>query len=209
MATNPTAASNTWLSDIVTAMRHLGGQATLSELYDELIQMRLNLPDSWKEVISRVIQNHSSDASDFNPSFTDLFYSVSGLGAGRWGLRGVTPDNPAIPFVVHYALDLESPPLIACEAPDPIKWSAKASEVTCRDCMTHEQFPQSARKVEDITEPPTITANDVLRVAADLIVDANYDYTKAIVAMTSELLGAGHGDTILMTRILRSLAQGD
>ena len=116
---------------------------------------------------------------------------------------------------VHYALDLESPPLVACDAPEPELSSTNPDEVTCPDCMTHDHFPRSsvtvamARTAADITQPPTITANDVLMVAADLIVDANYDYTKAIVDMTSELLGAGPHDTILMTRILRSLAQGD
>jgi hypothetical protein len=111
--------------------------------------------------------------------------------------------------LVHYALDLEQPPVVACETPQPFRYSPTASEVTCPACLQTEHFPQSARKERDITEPPVITANDVLMVAADLLVDANYDYTKAIVDMTSQLLGAGPDDTILMTRILRSLAQGD
>jgi hypothetical protein len=127
------------------------------------------------------------------------------------------PNRQAHPSgtLIHYALDLESPPLIACDAPEPELSSPTASEVTCPDCLATEHFPRSsvtvdmARTAADITQPPTITANDVLKVAADLLVDANYDYTKAIVDMTSELLGAGPHDTILMTRILRSLAQGD
>jgi hypothetical protein len=105
--------------------------------------------------------------------------------------------------LIHYALDLEEPPVVACETPQPFHYSTTASEVTCPACMQTENFPRF------ITEPPVITANDVLKVAADLLVDANYDYTKAIVDMTSELLGAGPDDSILMTRILRSLAQGD
>jgi hypothetical protein len=110
--------------------------------------------------------------------------------------------------VIHYALDLETPPVLACETSMPGAISSPtASEVTCPDCKATEHFPQMA--AQDLTEPPTITANDVLMTAADLLVDANYDYTKAIVDLTNALLGGGPNDTILMTRILRSLAQGD
>jgi hypothetical protein len=116
------------------------------------------------------------------------------------------------PPVIHYALDLESPPLLACNIPEQGTISSPtASEVTCPDCMATEHFPAHYRQaqVQDPTDPPIITANDVLMTAADLLVDANHDYTKAIVDLTSALIGAGPNDTILMTRILRSLAQGD
>lgn len=227
MATNPTrrpvAHSTTWLDTIVSAMRHLGGTATLTELYDEIVWIRKDLPDSWKAVVSRVIQNHSSDASDFSGSATDdVFYSVDGLGSGKWGLRAKRTDaevkdtpqedpqpallQPAGSFpVIHYALDLESPPLIACETHVPGAISSPiASRVTCPDCMATEHFPRSSA-----TPPITVTVSRVLERAAALIADGiGPEYERGVVDLTSDLIGARPDDSILLTQILRSLAEG-
>lgn len=115
--------------------------------------------------------------------------------------------------LIHYALDLESPPLIACEAREPgIISSPTASEVTCTDCLRSEHFPRSSVRgtAADITEPPTITANSVLIEAAMLLSEEgeNPEYDRAILELTSALIGAGPDDSILMTRILRALKQG-
>jgi hypothetical protein len=231
MATNatrrPAAHSHTWLDTIVSAMRHLGGTATLTELYDEIVWMRKDLPDSWKAVVSRVIQNHSSDASDFSGSDTDdVFYSVDGLGSGKWGLRAKRTDDevkstpqedpqtallkPAGSFpVIHYALDLESPPVIACETHMPGAISSPiASRVTCPDCKATEHFPQLSLPIQP-EAIPTIRGYDVLMKAAVLIGDGvGPEYDRAIVDFTSDLIGAGPDDSILIARILRSLAEG-
>ena len=102
--------------------------------------------------------------------------------------------------LIHYALDLESPPLIACGINPPVPHTINAPEVTCPDCMTHEEFPRSA-------VVQRITTGDVLREASLLLSDAgeNPEYDRAIVELTSALIGAGQDDSILMTRILRAL----
>jgi hypothetical protein len=108
------------------------------------------------------------------------------------------------PSLVHYALDLETPPLIACDSPDANKYTLHAVDVTCPDCMTHEEFPLSAIR-------PKITGMNVLMEAAMLLSEdgENPEYDRAILELTSALMGAGPDDDILMTRILRALKQGE
>lgn len=104
--------------------------------------------------------------------------------------------------LIHYALDLESPPLIACEAPDPTVWSTDPATVTCPDCMTHEQFPR-------LRAASNVRAYDLLMNAADLLSDdgENREYDRAIVGLTASLIDTD--DTILIARILRALKQGE
>jgi hypothetical protein len=104
--------------------------------------------------------------------------------------------------LIHYALDLETPPLIACESPDVTRYSPFPTDVTCPDCMTHEQFPR-------LQVQPHIRAYTVLMNAADLLSDGgeNTEYDRAIIELTSSLIGTD--DTDLMARILRSLATGE
>jgi hypothetical protein len=108
--------------------------------------------------------------------------------------------------LIHYALDIETPPLIACEAPDANRYTVHAAKVTCPDCMSHEQFPRAAA-----LQPRDLTAKTVLIEAASLIGGDgdNPEYERAIVELTSLLIGAGLDDTTVMTRILRALAKGN
>ena len=106
------------------------------------------------------------------------------------------------PSLIHYALDLETPPLLACDTPVAgAAYSPTASEVTCPQCRATEHFPRGAVQ--------RITAHTVLREASLLISDRgeNPEYDRAIVELTSALIGAGQDDSILMTRILRALAE--
>ena len=73
----------TWVEDIREALRNLGGEASLSVIYEEVQHIRIEpLPQSWKAVINGTIQRHSSDSKIFNGK--DLFYKVN---VGIWGLR--------------------------------------------------------------------------------------------------------------------------
>jgi len=110
------------------------------------------------------------------------------------------------PTLIHYALDLENPPLIACEAPDANRYTVQAARVTCPDCMSHEQFPQlQAQRRAD-----SIRVYDVLMAAADLLSDGeNAEYDRAIAELTRTILGAGPENTIVIARILRALKQGE
>lgn len=84
---------NNWIDDIVDSLSSLGGLSHYSELYDKISEIREgNLPDSWKAIIRRNIQYHSSDSNAFRGKL-DLFYSVEGIGSGVWGLRDYKAQN--------------------------------------------------------------------------------------------------------------------
>lgn len=84
---------NTWTQDIVEAMINLGGSARYKELYDEIYKLRNGrVPQSFEEVVRRTIQTNSSDSKGFQG--VDIFYSVSGLGNGHWGLRERIQTSP-------------------------------------------------------------------------------------------------------------------
>lgn len=76
-----------WPDEIVQAFIELGGEATYQKLYDYIEEnTERDLPASWKEIIRARIEERSSDSSAFKGQ-EDLFYSVGGIGSGRWGLR--------------------------------------------------------------------------------------------------------------------------
>jgi hypothetical protein len=82
--------ANTWLEDITSALRHLGGTAKYADLYAEIQNSReAELSTAWQEIVRRTIQNHSSDSRAFigNSNGKDLFFAVEGIGKGIWGLR--------------------------------------------------------------------------------------------------------------------------
>ena len=76
----------TWKDDIVASLQSLGGSGRYDEIYAEMVRRRQSLPKSWQSIIQRTIQDHSSDCAGFKGR-ADLFYSVSGLHMGVWGLR--------------------------------------------------------------------------------------------------------------------------
>tara|TARA_B100001964_G_C14180826_1_gene576151 strand:- start:103 stop:1236 length:1134 start_codon:yes stop_codon:yes gene_type:complete len=84
---------STWTNDIISAFENLGGIAPYNKLYDEVKSLRRgSLPESWKAIIRREVEIHSSDSEAF--SGKDLFYSVSGIGKGVWGVRGKERHTP-------------------------------------------------------------------------------------------------------------------
>ena len=122
-------------------------------------------------------------------------------------MRHPRQQHPSSPPLIHYALDLERPPLIACESPDVVESTAIPGDVTCPDCMSHEQFPRLAVA----PRRDAVRQYNVLMTAADLLSEQgeNPEYDRAIVEMASALFGAGPDDSILMTRILRALKEGE
>ena len=92
---------NSWLNDITTALSNLGGIAQYDDLYPEVKKVRAGiLPDSWKQIIQRTIQQHSTDSVGYKGH--DVFYSVKGIGSGVWGLRSYLHSTPS-------ASDIELP----------------------------------------------------------------------------------------------------
>ena len=84
----------TYLSEIVLALEHLGGSASLKEIND-FIENRGVLPSiitniNWKRSVSAAIQRHCSEAKSYLGA-SNIFYSVFGLGEGFWGLLSMRP----------------------------------------------------------------------------------------------------------------------
>ena len=110
--------------------------------------------------------------------------------------------------LIHYALDLETPPLLACDTPVAgAAYSPTASEVTCPQCRATEHFPQSQAQQRE----PSIRVYDVIMAAANLLSDdgENPEYDRAIAELTRTILGAGPERSIVIARILRALKQGE
>jgi hypothetical protein len=76
-------AMATWVDDIIQALKNLGGQATLNQIYNEVKSIRtIPLPISWQANIREYIESHSSDSKRFKGK--DYFKKVD---KGVWALR--------------------------------------------------------------------------------------------------------------------------
>lgn len=94
---------DTWREVVVSALEKLGGQGSLDEIYSH-VQISTNraMPPTWKAIIRRELEYNSRDSKSYKHRF-DLFYSVSGIGNGIWGLRSSLASTP-------HAIDCISPP---------------------------------------------------------------------------------------------------
>ena len=86
------APTNTWLKDIIQALRNLGGQAALEQIDEEVSRIRQGpLPKNWKYLIRINIYQHSPDSGMFKGR--EIFRRVS---KGEWALSEVrTSITPA------------------------------------------------------------------------------------------------------------------
>lgn len=79
-----------WWETVEQALENLGGSAPLKEIYDEVrkvrTQLALSTPVSLEEVVRKELEYNSSDSSNWRRTI-DIFFSVEGIGAGRWGIR--------------------------------------------------------------------------------------------------------------------------
>jgi hypothetical protein len=72
-----------WVDDIYQAIKNLGGQASLSQIYSEVARIRIEpLSKSWQASIRERIEAHSSDSKNFKGK--DLFKKVE---TGVWAIR--------------------------------------------------------------------------------------------------------------------------
>src|SRR5688572_17200602 len=89
-----------WIDDIALALQRLNGIAEYNDLYREIenIKNERNEPlvNDWHAVVRRTIQQNSSDSQSWLKR-RDLFYSVDGLGHGKWGLRDYYPKEYSSP----------------------------------------------------------------------------------------------------------------
>lgn len=81
-----TESRSDWKDEIVSALKTLGGEARLPEIY-ELIRETTSrkLPTSWQDIIRYTLYIHSLDSSSYRGG-EDIFRRV---GRGYWGLKDV------------------------------------------------------------------------------------------------------------------------
>ncbi len=92
-----------WRDDVVDALRSIGGFGNLEQIYAAVAQVRAEPPPpSWHAIVRRELEYNSSDSESFQGRH-DLFFSVDGIGGGRWGLRSQIEGTPL-------AADLSEPP---------------------------------------------------------------------------------------------------
>lgn len=73
----------TWVEDIIQALKNLGGEARLTQIYDEVKRIRTEpLPRTYDASIRGVLERHSPDSESFTGK--DLFRKV---GFGVWALN--------------------------------------------------------------------------------------------------------------------------
>lgn len=87
---NSYVEKTTYRSEIISALRTLGGQGELRDIYS-VIKERGILPSiktnpNWQAQVRKQLQVDSSDSTHTN-SGKNLFYSVNGLYGGVWGIR--------------------------------------------------------------------------------------------------------------------------
>ena len=81
------------LEQIINAMNLLGGHCRYEDLYNKILEMYPDCADNcrnlkiWASTIRGTIERYSSDSQVYDSNNEDLFYSVSGIGKGCWGLR--------------------------------------------------------------------------------------------------------------------------
>lgn len=83
-----------WLEEIIDVLKDLGGEASLSDIYEKIEERGIKqLTNSYKNTIRGIIYSYSSD-SDYFQERKDYFYCVKLKGKGIWGLRDFEPlDN--------------------------------------------------------------------------------------------------------------------
>lgn len=86
-----------YLNEVIEALRYLGGEATLSDIYSYINDnYDFQIPqETLESSIRRAIYQNSSDV-DLYQEKQDLFYAVEEKGKGLWGLRSFIPTSEHI-----------------------------------------------------------------------------------------------------------------
>ena len=90
----------TYLSEIISTLKSLGGTASLSQIY-AMIENRGLLPaiqtnPNWKNNVNAEIQKHCNQTRSYVEGNENLFYPVNGLGNGVWGLVNETESGETL-----------------------------------------------------------------------------------------------------------------
>lgn len=78
---------------VIEALTYYGGHAYYKDIYKFVeTYYSQKLSKNWQAVIRATIEKSSSDSTVYDGK-EDLFYSVTGLGKGHWGLRNLSPNK--------------------------------------------------------------------------------------------------------------------
>jgi hypothetical protein len=79
-----------WVDDVVTALRKLGGEASLHQIYQTVERLRKSAgrscPKTLEATVRRTLENHSSDSGNWLER-ADIFQMPYGKHKGVWALR--------------------------------------------------------------------------------------------------------------------------
>jgi hypothetical protein len=97
---------DSWIHTLVDAYNAIGGQAAYVDVYPIVEKLRKARNLSWtteaKATIRRTVEDHASASANFRGR--PVFYSVSGLGTGVWGLLPeYLPPMPTEPLSANSA----------------------------------------------------------------------------------------------------------
>lgn len=85
-----------WVEDIVKALKNLGGQASLTQIYDEVKRIRTSpITPTFEATIRRELQSRSAESINFQGK-TDLFRNID---KGVWGLKENTSQSETKPII--------------------------------------------------------------------------------------------------------------
>lgn len=77
----------TVLDTVIRVLEHLGGKGTYNKIYQKYEEITaVPLTYGRRAGIRKTIEDHLSDSMNYKGK-KDIFYSVSGIGNGEWGLR--------------------------------------------------------------------------------------------------------------------------
>lgn len=83
-----------WVDEVVSAFEALEGISHYSDIYKYIGENTTrDLPASWKDIIRKEVEYHSSDSSVFLGK-EDYFFSIGKKGNGMWGLRSSLIEDP-------------------------------------------------------------------------------------------------------------------
>lgn len=80
-----------WRHDVRTALRNLGGEADLKDIYEAVRDIRRkagrSLPVSTDAIVRRELETNCEQSDSYTGQY-NWFYPARGIGNGRWALIG-------------------------------------------------------------------------------------------------------------------------
>lgn len=137
-----------WVDDIVQALKNLGGQATVKQIYAEVERIRVEpLTKSWHASVRERIEAHSSDSNYFQGK--DLFRKID---RGVWALRDSAQTKRHSPSQIASSLSVRNI--------QPSKPSSKSQKPVIRNYLPSESLEEISNTLRTIKQYRDYTSPD-------------------------------------------------